>query len=327
MEARYQRAAFRGSEEVLMEDFELRYGSRWRELYEAAAGAGEEDVERAEKAAEELAELVAARIDDEGLAAAYAKYARDLTVEPQLEMGLELLGAGPVESLLRWGLAMHFEDDVVAAPAYLARLIARYMAKGLGVELDVAGELEAQLHDRGLLALLEAELAGDADWGVYELVYGRAPASRVRAGRLAVYDPEHGVVVNPATSSEEVLSALLRLKERLAKSMYARLGLHGEYEFDERARCGVAYLSLDGTAEGSAEVYLCPWAAPPRMRGINRVFAVWGDAPAGFRRQRSDMYVFVVEDKAVAVYPERRRPVHEHIVDLLYRSGFEVVEV
>jgi hypothetical protein len=88
LEARFQRAVFQGSEEVLEADFEARYGSRWRELLEASEGAGESDVEAAEARSEELAALVSSRVDDGRVAALYAKYARSLAVEGQLRVGL-----------------------------------------------------------------------------------------------------------------------------------------------------------------------------------------------------------------------------------------------
>jgi hypothetical protein len=327
VEARYQRAVFEGAEEVLISDFELRYGARWRELYEASEGAGEEDAKRAEGAAEGLEALVKRRIDDFGLAAAYAKYARELAVEEELRLGLELLGVGPLERLLAWGLAMHFRDDVVAAPPYLARLLIELAERAPPASIDVAAELEAL--DRPLLALLEASLAEDVDWGSYELVHGPPPQRRIKLGKLAVYDPGVGLVVNPLTAPDAVLAELLSLKERLARAAYARLGLHGEYEFDERARCGTAYLSVDGTAEGSAEIYICPWFAPPRglmRRGrTNKAFVVLGPEPAGFARQRY-LFVFLTEEGARVVYPDKTKPIDEHIVDLLYRSGLGVEE-
>ncbi|MEL9989917.1 MAG: hypothetical protein QXP98_03860 [Thermoproteus sp.] len=326
LEARYQRASFNGSQEVLRGDFEARYGPRWAELLEAAEGAGEEDIRKAQANAGELAALVASRIDDERVASLYAKYAKDLTVEGQLKAGLELLEVPEAfEKIIRWGLAMHFTDDVVAAPPYLAGLLAGL--KPVEVPLDVHKELEAL--DGPLLALIEGEIAGDADWALYEEVYGPKPSARIRVGRLAVYDPELGLVVNPATYPDQVLEALLELKERRARRMASALGLHGEYEFDERSRCGLAYLSYDGTAEGSAEVYICPWLAVPvsvaRRGRVNKVFVVWGQPPRGLARRR-DMFVFLYEEGARVYYPERAKTIHEHLVDLLYRSGIAVEE-
>ncbi|AEA12616.1 hypothetical protein TUZN_1136 [Thermoproteus uzoniensis 768-20] len=329
LEARFQRAVFQGSEEVLEADFEARYGPRWRALLEAAEGAGEDDVKAAEARAGELAALVSSRVDDERTAALYAKYARSLAVEGQLRIGLDLLGLPEaLERLIRWGLAMHFSDDVVAAPPYLAGLLSRYMASGPAVEVDVVGELSAL--GESSLALIEGEVAGDADWELYEEVYGPKPRSRLVMGRLAAYDPEHGLVVNPATYPDQVLEALLSLKERRARRVASALGLHGEYEFDERSRCGLAYLSMDGTAEGSAEVYVCPWIAVPisvsRGGRVNKVFVIWGSPPSSGLRRRRDMFVFLYEEGAKVFYPERQRPVHEHLVDLLYRSGLAVAE-
>ncbi|CCC82094.1 hypothetical protein [Thermoproteus tenax] len=330
LEARYQRALFQGSEEVLRRDFELRYGSKWRDLMEASEGANERDVEEAERRAPELSALVSSRINDEKLATLYAKYGRDLSLEAQLRLGLDLLGVpGALEELLRWGLAIHYSDDVVASPSYLAGLLARLMANEYSVYLDLNAEV-GSIDDPKLLALLEGEAAGDADWGLYELVYGQRPQTTLRIGRLAYYDPHVGLVVNPVTYPDEVLESLLSLKERRARKMASLLGLHGEYEFDRRARCGVAYLSYDGTAGGSAEVYICPWLAPPisltRARGVNKVYVVWGPPPAEGLRTRHDMFIFLYEDGATVFHPYRGAPVHEHIVDLLYRSGIEVTE-
>ncbi len=328
LEARFQRAVFQGSEEVLEADFEARYGSRWRELLEASEGAGESDVEAAEARSEELAALVSSRVDDGRVAALYAKYARSLAVEGQLRVGLDLLGVpDALGRLIGWGLAMHFSDDVVAAPPYLAGLLNGYMASGPSVEVDVAEELAAL--GEGLLALIEGEVAGDADWELYEEVYGPRPKAAVRMGRLAAYDPELGLVVNPATYPDQVLEVLLSLKERRARRMASSLGLHGEYEFDERSRCGLAYLSVDGTADGSAEVYVCPWIAAPRWvlreGWVNKIFVIWGRPEAPVKRRR-DMVVFLHEDGAEVFHPERQRAVHEHFVDLLYRSGLAVNE-
>lgn len=328
LEARFQRAVFKGSEDVLVADFEARYGSRWVQLMEASEGAGEEDVKRAEASSGELAALVSSRIDDERLAALYARYARSLTVEGQLVLGLELLGlTDAYEKLIRWGLAMHFSDDVVASPPYLAGLLSRYMAVPASVELNVAEELRS-LDDPRLLALVEGEAAGDADWGLYEEVYGPRPSSRLKIGSLAIFDPELGLVVNPATYPDLVLEELLALKEMRARRMASALGLHGEYEFDSRSRCGLAYLSIDGTADGSAEIYVCPWLAVPASvsrRRFNKVFVVWGPPPQQLKRRR-DMFVFLYEEGAKVFYPDKQKPVHEHLVDLLYRSGLAVVE-
>jgi len=105
LEARYQRAVFRGGEETIRRDFQLRYGEAWEELWKASSGAGEEDVERAEKSSALLADLVKSRIDDVGTATLYAAYGRNLALERELELGMELLGCpGAVEKLLRWGL-------------------------------------------------------------------------------------------------------------------------------------------------------------------------------------------------------------------------------
>ena len=155
---------FRGSEETLHRDFQLRYGDMWETLWRASSDASEEDVETAERNADLLVELVRGRIDEEEVAALYAAYGRNLSLEKELELGMELLGRpGGVEKLLRWGLVMHFDDEVAAAPPYLAKLLIELAGRAHFEKPNLREELEAYSHDGATMAYLEALLTEELD--------------------------------------------------------------------------------------------------------------------------------------------------------------------
>lgn len=327
-EARYQKAVFRGSEETLIRDFKLRYGDRWQEIYERARDADDRDVENAESLGEELIRLVESRIDDIDTAALYAAYGRNLSIEKELETGMELLGcAGALEKLLRWGLAMHYTDDVVAAPPYLAKLLIRLGGAARGLEIDLWEELDQFSGDGGAMALLEGLLAEELDVNLHEAFYGALP-DRYRFGRLASYQRDLGLVVNPAFSAEELLDAVVKIKERKADHLARSLSLHGEYEFNTEARCGLHYLSVDGTVEKSGVVAICPWLSYSKTlwrRRPNFVLVVEGRKPPAPPPVRVGV-IFIKGGEAEVVRPPTQSKVFEYLVDVLYASGFSVVE-
>jgi hypothetical protein len=326
IEARYQRAVFRGSEATLQRDFMLRYGASWRELWKASDGASEADLKAAEERSGDLVRLVESRIDDEQVAALYAAYGRNLAVEGELELGMELLGCrSAVERLVRWGLAIHYSDDVVAAPPYLARLLLEISQRARAVNVDVWSELKS-CSDGGTLAFLEGMLARDFNESLHEAFYGRAPVE-VRVGSLAVYRSGVGLVVNPARSAGEILNALLQLKQRRAGALARALSLHGEYEFSRDYRCGMNYLSVDGSAEGSGVIAICPWLSYSRKlwRLRNLVIVVKGRRPREPPRLKCGV-VFIEGGEAEIVRPSAPSKLFDHVLDLLYSAGFSVAE-
>ncbi|MFN3804015.1 MAG: hypothetical protein ACK4SY_03065 [Pyrobaculum sp.] len=326
LEARYQRAVFRGSTEVLQRDFMLRYGGRWGELWGASEGATEDAVSEADRRAEGLAALVESRIDDMATAALYAAYGRSLSLEKELAVGMRLLERpGALEKLLRWGLAMHFADEVVAAPPYLAKLLLKLMEKTPGVALDVWGELSPR--DGPTLAHLEGLLTGEFDPGLHQAIYGHVP-NGVEIGRVAAYLPEVGLVVNPQLSPEELLAALLELKRRRADAMAKSLSLHGEYEFSQEYRCGLHYLSIDGSLDKSGVVVLCPWMSYSRRlwkKIHNLVLVVEGQRPTHVAQGRFAA-IYIRGGEAEVVRPPYPSKLLEYIVDILYSVGFLVWE-
>ncbi|MEM1925289.1 MAG: hypothetical protein QXH44_09490, partial [Pyrobaculum sp.] len=52
VEARYQRALFKGSLDTLLRDFKLRYGERWEEFYKKSEDAYEKDIVEVERVGE-----------------------------------------------------------------------------------------------------------------------------------------------------------------------------------------------------------------------------------------------------------------------------------
>ncbi|MEZ0319590.1 MAG: hypothetical protein ABWK05_06335 [Pyrobaculum sp.] len=328
LEARYQRAVFNGGVDTIVRDFRLRYGDRWSYYWEASADASEGDVKAAEKAADALVGLVESRVDDVRVAALYAAYGRSLSLEGELGVALELLGAGEaLEKLLRWGLVMHFSDDVVASPPYLVRLLIKLgqLAEAPGV--DLWEELRRFAHDGASMAFLEGLLAGEFDAGLHAEVYGEVPKS-LRLGVLASYVEEVGLVVNPVFSADEVLGALLEWKKRRADAMAKALALHGEYEFSQERRCGLQYLSVDGTAEKSGVVALCPWLSYSKRlwRIPNLVVVVEGGPPPRPARRRHGL-IFMKGGEAYVAPPDRSSKLFEYVVDLLYSQGFSVSEL
>jgi hypothetical protein len=328
VEARYQRAVFSGDEDVVVRDFQLRYGDRWRELWEASSGAAEEDVKAAEDHAAELVELVLSRIDDLDTASLYAKYGRNFSVEQELRLGMELLGRPQaVEALLRWGLVMHFSNEVVSTPPYLTKLILELMQRGGAQVADLWSELEAHSRDPALMALFEGLLTGELDEDLHRTFYGPAP-SELRIGRAAVYKADVGLVINPAYSPEEVLDVLLQLKKRRADALARALSLHGEYEFSSEYRCGTHYISLDGSAEKSGLVVLCPWLSYSRRlwkKARNIVLVVEGQRPPEMRPLRHGV-IFVKGGEAEVVKPQTPSKLFDYIIDVLYSAGFYVLE-
>ncbi|MEM1597379.1 MAG: hypothetical protein QXP31_02860 [Pyrobaculum sp.] len=328
LEARYQRAVFSGSVDVIVRDFRLRYGDGWSSYWEASSDASEEDVRAAEEAADLLVGLVEGRIDDVRAAALYAAYGRSLSVEGELGVALDLLGAGgALESLLRWGLVMHFSDDVVASPPYLAKLLIRLSQRAEAPGVDLWEELRGFVHDGGSMAFLEGALTGEFDPGLHAEFYGEVPKS-LRLGRVASYVEEVGLVVNPVFSAEEVLGALLEWKRRRADALAKALALHGEYEFSQERRCGLQYLSVDGTAEKSGVVALCPWLSYSKRlwRIPNLVVVVEGGPPPRLERRRRGV-IFVRGGEAYVAPPDRASKLFDYVVDLLYSQGFSVSEL
>lgn len=329
LEARYQRAVFRGGEETIRGDFQLRYGEAWEELWRASYDAGEEDVETAEKSSALLVDLVKSRIDDVGTAALYAAYGRNLALERELELGMELLGRpGALEKLLRWGLVMHFDDDVATAPPYLAKLLIELGEAASFCRPNPREELEAYSRDGATMAYLEALLTEELDAELHSAFYGDPPRE-LRIGRVAIYQQDVGLVVSPVYSADEVLDAMLQVKERRADALAKALSLHGEYEFSAEHRCGLHYLSVDGSAEKSGVVAVCPWLSYSRKlwrRMHNTVLVVEGQRPPNFPRFRFGV-VFIKGGEAEAVRPVSSSKLFDYIVDVLYSVGFSVSEL
>ncbi|WP_226976139.1 hypothetical protein [Pyrobaculum aerophilum] len=328
IEARYQRAVFQGSEEVLKRDFQLRYGDKWQSIWEASDNASEEDIKKAEELAEGLAELVSARIDDLETAALYAKYGRNLTLEPQVKLGMELLGkAEALEKMLRWGLVMHFSDEVISAPPYLAKLLLKLIQHDVKLDVDLWEELERYSRDYSSMAFLEGLLTGDFDEELHKALYG-APASQLKIGRATVYTSDVGLVVNPAYSPEELLGVLLQIKKRRADMLARALSLHGEYEFSEEYRCGSQYISLDGSAEKSGVIAICPWLSYSRRlwrRARNLILIVEGSRPPQLRQFKYGV-IFIRGGEAEVIKPYTPSKIFEYIIDVLYGAGFYVLE-
>lgn len=326
LEARYQRAVFKGGIEVLQKDFELRYGDRWRELWGASEGATEDAVNEADRHAEELAALVESRIDDVTTAALYAAYGRSFSLEKELAAGMRLLERPEaLEKLLKWGLVIHFTDEVVAAPPYLAKLLIKLMEKTPRVALDVWEELSPR--DGPTLAYLEGLLTGEFDSDLHQTIYGHVPTG-VEIGRVAAYLPEVGLVVNPLLSPEEMLAALLELKKRRADALAKSLSLHGEYEFSQDYRCGLHYLSIDGSLDKSGVVVLCPWMSYSRRlwkKAYNLVLVVEGQRPTRMTQGRFAV-IYIRGGEAEVARPPHPSKLLEYIVDILYSVGFLVWE-
>jgi hypothetical protein len=329
LEARYQRAVFRGGEDTLRRDFQLRYGSAWEELWRASADASEEDVKAAERNSDALVNLVKSRIDDVGTAALYAAYGRNLALEKELALGMELLGrVGGVERLLRWGLVLHFDDDVVAAPPYLAKLLIELGQEAPAHRPSLLEELEAYSRDGALMAFLEALLTEELDEELHRLFYGEPP-EELKVGRIAIYRADVGLVVSPMYSADEALEALLHIKRRRADLLAKALSLHGEYEFSAVSRCGLHYLSVDGSAEKSGLVAICPWLSYSRRlwkKTHNFVLVVEGQRPPHLPRLKFGV-LFIRGGEADAVRPAVPSKLFEYIVDVLYSVGFSVSEL
>jgi hypothetical protein len=329
IEARYQRAVFRGGEETLRRDFQLRYGDKWETLWRASGDASEEDVETAERYGDLLVELVRGRIDEEEVAALYVAYGRNLSLEKELELGMELLGhPGGVEKLLRWGLVMHFDDEVAAAPPYLAKLLIELAGRARPERPNLREELEAYSHDGATMAYLEALLTEELDVEMHRVFYGDLPRE-LRVGRIAVYREDVGLVVTPLYSIDEVLEALLQVKERRAHALAKALSLHGEYEFSTKRRCGLHYLSVDGSMEKSGVVAICPWLSYSRKlwrRLHNMVLIVEGQRPPQMPRLKFGV-VFIRGGEAEVVRPATPSKLFDYIVDVLYSVGFAVSEL
>jgi len=329
LEARYQRAMFRGGMETLRRDFQLRYGEAWEELWKASADAGEEDVEAAEGSSNLLVDLVKSRLDDVDTAALYAAYGRNLALERELELGMELLGRpGAVEKLLRWGLVMHFDDDVATAPPYLAKLLIELEQRARFGGPNLREELEAYSRDGATMAYLEALLTEEFDEELHRTFYGEPP-KELKVGRIATYRADVGLVVTPVYSVDEVLDVLLQVKGRRADALAKALSLHGEYEFSAEHRCGLHYLSVDGSAEKSGVVTICPWLSYSRKlwrRAHNMVLVVEGQKPPHISRFRFGV-VFVRGGEAEVVRPVAHSKLFDYIVDVLYSVGFSVSEL
>ena len=319
LEAAYQLTNFTGSREVLARDFELRYGDEAprvmaaaEELARDAEGVKREVSERRR----ELEALVESRIGDRGLASLYAAYGWRVTGEGELEVAMELLGApGSLSRLIAWGLAMHYTDDVVASPPYLAGLLMR-LAREARYELDLGAELASALEEPWRLALLEAHLTGRADWALIREIYEAGPETGFAVGRVAAYRPGTGLVVNPAASPDEVLDALAALKDSEARRIFRWLGIPGEYEFRRRAMAGVVYIS---PGEGSASAILIyPWVS--RIpRGSGRIVLIRA-APRRIDAHMDDMLIFLWGSALYVRPPRKMSDAQEYVLDLLYRD-------
>ncbi|MEM1902251.1 MAG: hypothetical protein QXW44_01050 [Pyrobaculum sp.] len=328
IEARYQRALFKGSLDTLLRDFKLRYGERWEEFYKKSEDAYEKDIVEVERVGEDLIKLVEERIDDVDTAALYSAYGRNLSIEKELEIAMELLGRpGALEKLLKWGLVMHFTDDVVTAPPYLAKLLLKLTEKAKPPSVELWEELYTISNDGAAMALLEGLLTGDLDIQLHQVFYNEVPKNYV-FGKLAVYREEVGLVVNPVLSAEELLEAVLQIKERRADTLAKALSLHGEYEFNKEIRCGVHYLTIDGTFEKSGVVAICPWLTYSKSlwrRRQNYVVVLEGKRPRIPMSVKVGV-IFIKGGEAEVVKPSTPSKIFDYLVDLLYSVGFLVTE-
>ncbi len=354
LEAKYQAAMYRGTDVgKLVEDFRLRYGDRADHMYGSVSYilALDQEAKRREAAeamsrGPELAGHVRRRASNRmGIVALYGKYVSQFVDEGEVKAAFTLLDAPDgLRQLLSMGVLMHMDESTVFVPEYLFGLIVE--AQGLEVPVprvnprEVLSSLAAS--DVGQLAVLEADVFGEeVDPDLFQYLYGEEYSAVRRSFRVwgfASYFEELGrILVTPAISLEEVVDSMMEVKDYRARRMNRLLGLHGEYEFDRRTRCGKLYISVDSTRSGIGIALICPWLVPSRRLvgaygRYPRVFVLWGYAAPHVKDAYERYFdgntglIFLSEGSNVQVIMPSTR-FHSHIVDLLYRYGLNVNEL
>ncbi len=354
LEARYQAATYRGTDVApLLEDFRLRYGDRADHIYGYVKPILGLDPEAKRREAAEVAsrgpELVRhvrrRAYNRMNVVALYSKYISQFVDENEVRAAFALLGApSGLHELLSMGVLMHMDEATVFVPEYLFGLIVEAQNVEVPVPRVNPREVLSGLAgaDMGHLAVLEADMFGDeVDEELFRYLYGedyRAVRRSFRVEGFASYFEGLGkIFVTPAIPWEEVVGSMIEVKDHRARRMNRLLGLHGEYEFDRRTRCGKLYISVDSTRSGIGVALLCPWLVPNRRLvgaygKYPRIFVLWGYATPS-ARDAYDRYfdenaglIFLSEGSSVQVIMPNTR-FHGHIVDLLYRYGLNVNEL
>ncbi len=354
LEARYQAATYRGIDVgPLLLDFRLRYGDRADHIYSQVQPIlGSDPEARRREAAEaasrgtELDAHVRRRASNRmHVVALYSRYISQFVDESEVRAAFGLLGVpSGLDELLSMGVLMHMDETTLFVPEYLFRLIVEAQSVEVSVPRVNPREVLSSLAgaDMGHLAVLEADVFGDeVDEELFKYLYGedyRTVRRSFRVEGFASYFEELGrIFVTPAIPWEEVVGSMMEVKDYRARRMNRLLGLHGEYEFDRRTRCGKLYISVDSTRSGIGVALLCPWLVPNRRLvgaygKYPRVLVLWGYATPLAREAYGRYFdentglMFLSEGSSVQVIMPNTR-FHGHIVDLLYRYGLNVNEL
>ncbi|GGI67278.1 hypothetical protein [Vulcanisaeta souniana] len=329
-------------ESALMQDFGLRYGDRYLEIYNDAQefinSLGEDADARVRKFYELLADHAMSRVRGFGNAVyALAKYLGLGGDETVLSIQFRLMGFGDhvVTELIRAGMLMHRSRDVLFVPEYLIPRL-----------LEVSGDvITPNVRDAlsGLgsveLAIVESAAFGSKpiNW-LFRAIYGtdfRELLPSIRIDNLL--DGSTGeLIINPAIDIRELRTALHEMKDYNARTMRRTISPHGQYTYSRIARCGVVYTVF---GEGGRElIMLYPWIVPSRRildyhSRENRVIVIMREPSDEFTdimNKHADelpprtSFIFINGNEALVYKPQALDRAFDLFLDFLYRSNLRV---
>ncbi len=329
-------------EDALVQDFRLRYGDRYAEVLNRArefvTSAGGDVGGRIRRFYELLADKAMGKVRGFGNAVyALVKYLGLGGDEDVLRVQYRLMGfdEGVITELLRVGVLMHRNRDVLFVPEYL---IPRLLEVSGDIEAPNVRESLSGLDTLGLVAVEAAAFGSRPINWLFRAIYGIEFKDFVLRTRIdSVIDGSIGeLILNPTIDLRELRSIIHEMKDSGARSMRRVISPHGQYAYSRVARCGVVYTVF---GEGGRElIMLYPWIVPS-MRVLNyhpredRVFVVMHRPSEAFAdivgRHVNELpqrtgFVFISGNEAVVYKPQLMSRAFDSFLDFLYGSNLGV---
>ncbi len=249
-----------------------------------------------------------------------------------------------INELLRLGLLMRVSLSEVIVPEYLIEFL---LSQQRELEIDIYDILQNMSNDYTNLALLEIVLFNlRPDRELFRTMYGIDYAEyvkRLHIPRLVMYVKEtNNLITNPLTSIEELRRTYHEFKNFKSRNLCRRLNIHGTYNYVKSIRCGTV-CTLYSSVE-KALIILSPWLVitrkllqylsnVPRMIitniPVNKDFIdrYYTEFTRKYPELNKVLLVFLHEETAYVFKPRKLSRVHDTLLDTLYSSNFEVIEL
>lgn len=355
LEARYQGSVAR-SRDALLTDFMIRYGDRAGELLNEALKVYELDTDSKIKVRRMITDELAYRIDK---LIKHRLSLMNIDIEPilatwyyigsneRMDRLVNLLNmAGwsiSIDDYVKVGLLMRISRSTVIIPEYLANYLSSMEPPR---QLDSSSIVFSNAENAIFMVTLETVVRNLRPVsGFVRAFYGKGIKEALNEGILGQIARLHNgeVLINPLVNPRELRVALARIKNSRARVIKHSLSIYGRYSFSRELYCGINYM-FTYSSRGLV-VYICPWTPLYKsiigkysnVRGMVVIETRFRDSIVDFlsseksKRPELSRIMFATLDQATkrihAIYQHESRSMMDDVLDVLYESGYNVLEV